>query len=87
MNIYTLLGAALVDEEFSEALFRNPVKAARTLGIALTNQERDDLNDILNTDDVKPHLMAFHGKICPRTPCPYAIAEVCDDPVGTIAAD
>jgi len=86
MNVYTILGAALVDAEFSELLFKNPLAAAKKLGIVLTNFELDVLRAVLATEGLEDHFEAFSGKFCPRPPCPLAIAENCA-PVGAVAAD
>ena len=87
MNLYTILGAALVDPEFNHLLFENPLEAARKLGIFLTNLELSTLKATLATDDLEEHFEAFNRKLCPHPPCPLAIAGLCGDPVGTIAAD
>ena len=78
MNLYTLLGAALADAEFREMLFDNPVRAARSLGIVLTNLELNALRTILSTDDIEKDFQALQGKLCHYPPCPLNLAR-CDD--------
>jgi hypothetical protein len=89
MNLYTILGAALADEKFRELLFDNPLEAARSLGIVLTNVELDALKETLKTEGLEDAFEDIQSRMpCPRTPCPLAIARTHGDPVSsTIAAD
>jgi len=86
MNVYTLLGAAVADEEFSELLFDDPLKAARSLGVVLTNTELRVLTAFL-TPGLEEVFEAAHKKGCPTPPCPLAIARQCDPVSVTSAAD
>ncbi len=86
MNLYTLLGAAVADYEFSELLFDDPLKAARSLGLFLTNIELHALEAIL-TPGLEEVFELAHKKGCPTPPCPLAIARNCDPVSVTSAAD
>ena len=74
MNVYTLLGAALCDEEILELLFENPLEAARELGLFLTQQELTALKASLSMDKVKEHFELLAKKWCPDPPCPLKLA-------------
>jgi hypothetical protein len=88
MNLYTILGAALADEKFRELLFDNPLEAARSLGIVLTNAELKALKDTLKTEGLEDAFEDIQSRMpCPTRPCPLGIARTNDDPVSTIAAD
>jgi hypothetical protein len=87
MNLYTILGAALVDPEFLKLLLENPFEAARKLGIFLTVGELAALKALLATEGIEDHLEDASRKICPKPPCTWSIAPPCDDSVSTLAAD
>lgn len=80
MHIYTILGAALADEDFRELLFDNPLQAAKRLGITLTNFELSALARLLaKGDDLKNAFRALDTVVCPKKPCPFALASDSDD--------
>ena len=76
MNVYTIIGAALLNEEIRELLFDDPLKAAKRLGIVLIEAEVQVLRQI--TAGGKP-LEDLIGKVaniivCPVRPCAYELA-------------
>ena len=87
MNLYTLIGAAIADEDFRELLFEDPIRAARRLGIPLTNLEVDALRPILKIEGVKKHFALLSSLFCNHPPCPLKLAAPCDDEDSQIAAD
>ena len=79
MNLYTILGAAVMNEDFATELFHDPYAALRSLNIVLTNAEFAVLQDMLKRSDEKelPRLfMELRGRICPPgMVCPWLIAK------------
>ena len=89
MNVYTILGAALTDDEFRELLFESPIKAAKRLGLVLTQQELNALNSLVSSNEIEEGFETLQKKVCPNPPCPISLARLCNDHdvTLTIAAD
>jgi hypothetical protein len=86
MNLYTLLGVALADEEFGELFFDNPLEAARSLGLVLSKAELDTLEAIVATDGLEKHFGAVRTRVCPNPPCAWSLARECKPRVGVSSA-
>jgi len=78
MNVYTLLGAAIVNHRIFELLLEDPVEAANKLGLFLTRGEVKALKEYLEYDHVAERLEVLtKTKGCPEPPCPLKL--VLDD--------
>jgi hypothetical protein len=78
-NVLTIIGAAAVDEKFLASLFEDPIGTARRYGFQLNLFERDALLELTNrkNPEIRKGLQhLYDAKICPRTPCPLALAPV-----------
>ena len=84
MNLYTILGAALADAKFRKLFFENPLKAALTLGIFLTQSELDTLEEVLKIDCFEERLAK--AMPCPREPCPLSLARLDHDDQVTLTS-
>jgi hypothetical protein len=78
MNLYTILGAAVMNEDFAKDLFRDPYGALNSLNIVLTNAEFAVLQDMLKrgAENGLPMLfMELRTRICPPgMVCPWILA-------------
>lgn len=76
MNVYTILGAALLNEKIRDLLFENPLKAAARLGIVLIEAEVKVLQEITaGGENTKKLLASVENKVgCPIKPCAYQLA-------------
>ena len=74
MNALTLIGAAVTCEGFCELLLKNPVEAARALGLVLTNVELKALKEAFKNE---PAICKEFGRLrtffCRRPPCPLGV--------------
>jgi hypothetical protein len=78
MNLYAILGAAVMNEKFAEELFREPYAAVNSLNITLTTAEFAVLLDMIKRggENGLPKLfMELRGRICPPgMVCPWILA-------------
>ena len=78
MNLYAILGAAVMNEDVAKELFRDPHGALNLLNIVLTNAEFAVLQDMLKRGEENKLPMLFmelRGRICPPgMVCPWLIA-------------
>jgi hypothetical protein len=90
MNLYTILGAAVMNEDFARDLFHDPYAALRSLNIVLTNAEFAVLQDMLRRgeDNGLPMLfMELRGRICPPgMVCPWLISKPKPHSTNEVAA-
>jgi len=97
MNLLTIIGNAVIDENFRRLLFQDPVGTALQYGFTLTNQDVETLQLLVadtqrgeqlrcNLKDAGDALNAL--RICPKQPCPFALYAP-PQPMGTgqVAAD
>jgi hypothetical protein len=82
MNLLTLIGAAVGSQAICEQLFKNPLEAARSLGLVLTETDVCALQELFNPqnqNELCEHFREIRTFICKRPPCPYAVAVPGDD--------
>jgi len=78
MNLYAILGAAVINGEFAEDLFRDPRAAVKSLNIILTDAEFVVLQDIVKRgteNGMRKVMLDLRGRICPPgMVCPWILA-------------
>lgn len=86
MNALTLIGAAVVCKGFAELLSKDPARAARALGVVLTNVELHELKEIFEGkkgEKARESLKGINIYFCKKQPCALAPAnlgeELCND--------
>ena len=75
MNLLTVLGAALTCGAFCELLAKDPVEAARLLGVTLTYADIEVLKEIFSResgDELCDELDRIRPFFCKKSPCPAA---------------
>jgi hypothetical protein len=75
MDLLTILGNALCDDDFLNQLFDDPFGTVERYGFHLTNSERDALKDITQgarAGETKDKLRSIYT--CTHKPCTFAIA-------------
>jgi hypothetical protein len=94
VNLITLLGAAVGSEEFFLLLSQDPLKAARSLNMILTEAEVDQLNETFGKDveddkeddrqrkqDLHARLVYIRAMLCKKPPCPTYVVAVPYHPI------
>jgi hypothetical protein len=76
MDLLTILGNALADNDFLDQLFKDPFKTVERYGFHLTNVEHDALKEITQGTRARDN-QEYMGKIytCPHRPCAFALAK------------
>ncbi len=80
MNLLTIIGNAVADEDFLDKLFDDPIGTVERYGFQLTNAEQEALREFTQgprSSDTKEYLRKAY--ICPRKPCLFALAKPSHD--------
>ena len=75
MNLLTVLGAAITCGAFCDLLAKDPVEAARLLGVTLTYADIEVLKEIFSkesADKLCDELSRIRPFFCKKSPCPAA---------------
>jgi hypothetical protein len=81
MSLLEVLGNAVSDDDFVEALFADPLGTTANYGFQLNNWEREQLVGITRNPQNKQQLMAV--KPCPQKPCPWAVSDNSNQAAGS----
>jgi hypothetical protein len=76
MNLLTIIGNAVADEEFLDRLFVEPIETVELYGFQLTIAEQKDLLHFTRgakSTETKEYLRKAY--ICPKKPCHFALAK------------
>ena len=79
MNLVTLLGAAVGNKEIGDVFLKSPERAARQLGILLTELELEYVGESLEAltpmerKELSGQFSRIRMLLCKKPPCPYEI--------------
>lgn len=74
MSLFTVLGATIIDHEFRERFFSNPIKAANRYLWPVSMEEKEFLNKLseLGAEEItqlKDCMAAIEKILCKKWPC------------------